>query len=192
MHDLAGFQEKVFYIDDHMGIAIAGLTADARFLCKFMRNECLNYQYVYESAHPTERLINKIARKSHAKICKAGKRPFGVGLLVAGYDEAGTHLYETCPSANYYEYHAQAIGARCQSAKTYLEKNFDQFKSLGWQDLVRHGLKSVQASAQEEDLTERNISVSIVGKDTPMRLLAADEIRTYLAELSGGDQQMEL
>ena len=30
-----------------------------------------------------------------------GRRPYGVGLLVAGFDESGPHIYETCPSANY-------------------------------------------------------------------------------------------
>jgi 20S proteasome subunit alpha 6 len=32
--------------------------------------------------------------------------------LVGAVDEAGTHLYETCPSGNYYEYVAIAIGDR--------------------------------------------------------------------------------
>ena len=31
-----------------------------------------------------------------------GKRPYGVGLLVAGYDDKGPHIFQTCPSANYY------------------------------------------------------------------------------------------
>ena len=30
------------------------------------------------------------------------RRPFGVGLLIAGYDSTGPSLYQTCPSANYY------------------------------------------------------------------------------------------
>jgi len=47
--------------------------------------------------------------------------------LIAGVDELGTHLFETCPSANFFEYKAMAIGAKCQSAKTYLEKNFENF-----------------------------------------------------------------
>jgi len=37
-----------------------------------------------------------------------------VGLLVAGYDQTGPHLYNTCPSGNYYEYKAMSIGARAQ------------------------------------------------------------------------------
>lgn len=131
-HDLASHQEKVFDIDDHMGIAIAGLTADARYLCKFMRTECLNYWYTHDSHHPTERLIGKIAKKSQIKTNHPAKRPFGVGLLVGSVDETGAHLFETCPSGNYYEYIAMAIGARSQSAKTYLEKNFEQFGALGW------------------------------------------------------------
>lgn len=57
------------------------------------------------------------------------RRPYGVGLLVAGWDEKGPHIYQTCPSANYYDCKAMAIGARSQSARTYLEKHLDQFKT---------------------------------------------------------------
>ncbi len=43
--ELSTYQRKVFKIDDHMGIAIAGLTADGRVLCKYMRNECMNHRW---------------------------------------------------------------------------------------------------------------------------------------------------
>ena len=33
-----------------MGIVISGMTADARFLTKFMRNECMNYEYAHGNA----------------------------------------------------------------------------------------------------------------------------------------------
>ena len=183
-HDLASHQEKVFDIDNHMGIAIAGLTADARYLCKFMRNECLNYWYTHGSHHPSERLVGKIAKKSQIKTSHPAKRPFGVGLLVGSIDETGTHLFETCPSGNYYEYLAMAIGARSQSSKTYLEKNYETFANLGWQELVRHAVKALKASAQETELTEHNVSIGFVGKDQKFRLLTAEELRSYVAEVS--------
>lgn len=55
-------------------------------------------------------------RSAAPQVCtqRSWKRPYGVGLLVAGYDKTGPHLYNTCPSANYYEYKAMAIGARSQ------------------------------------------------------------------------------
>jgi len=58
--------------------------------------------------------------ESQVKTQKSSKRPYGVGLLVAGVDKDGPHLFETCPSGNYYEYYAYSIGARSQSARTYL------------------------------------------------------------------------
>ena len=60
------------------------------------------------------------------------RRPYGVGLLVAGYDATtGAHLYRTCPSGNFYEYSAYAIGARSQAGRTYLEKKFETFPDGG-------------------------------------------------------------
>ena len=43
--ELSSYQRKVFKIDDHMGIAISGLTADGRILCRYMRNECINHRH---------------------------------------------------------------------------------------------------------------------------------------------------
>ena len=188
-NDLATHQEKIFDIDDHAGIVFSGLTADARFLCKYMRNETLNYWYTHDSIHPVERLVNKIAKKSQAKTCHPSKRPFGVGLLVAGIDEQGTHLFETCPSANFFEYTAMAIGAKCQSAKTYLEKNFESFGSVSRDELIAHGIKALRASAAENELTVNNVSVGVVSKDEKFHLLDATELQ---AVLTSTNENMEI
>ena len=34
--ELASFQKKIFRVDDHMGIAVSGLIADARTIRKYM------------------------------------------------------------------------------------------------------------------------------------------------------------
>ena len=44
--ELASYQRKIFKVDDHLGIAIAGLTADGRILVRYMRNECINHRYI--------------------------------------------------------------------------------------------------------------------------------------------------
>ena len=37
--ELASYQQKMFRLDDHMGIVISGLTADGRSLCKCVRGQ---------------------------------------------------------------------------------------------------------------------------------------------------------
>jgi len=166
-------------------MVFSGLTADARYICKFMRNESLNYWYTHDSQHPVERLVNKVSTKAQAKTCHPSKRPFGVGILIAGVDETGTHLFETCPSANFYEYNAMAIGAKCQSAKTYLEKNFENFPGTTRDELIKHGVKALRASAQEEDLTVHNVSIGVVSADEKFHLLNQAELAGFIGD--GGD-----
>ena len=79
-------------------------------------------------------LVIHLGRKSYDTSTEAqvntqeyGRRPYGVGFLVVGQDQSGPHLYEFSPSGNSYEYFAMSIGARSQSAKTYLEKHYEEF-----------------------------------------------------------------
>merc|ERR1711965_1052520 len=119
-------------------MGIAGLTADARSIAKWMRNECLNHKYVYDSPISSSDLLNDLADKHQRTTQMYVRRPYGVGLLVAAVDKNGPHLYQTCPSGNLYEYYASAIGARSQSGKTYLEKHYDSFSEASEDDLIMH------------------------------------------------------
>ena len=102
--ELASYQQKIFEIDDHMGIGICGLTADARTLSKYMQNECLNHKYVYDSPLPVARLVNRLGDKHQQTTQMSSRRPYGIGLLIIGCDETGPHLFQTCPSGNVQEY----------------------------------------------------------------------------------------
>ena len=70
--ELASYQEKLFKVDDHMAISISGLTADARFLCKHMRTECLNHKFVYGGTLQTGRLVTQVA-DMHQRCTQDGK-----------------------------------------------------------------------------------------------------------------------
>lgn len=61
VHELAYPQEKLFSVSSHMGIGVAGLTPDGLLLHKYMKNQCLNYNFVYNSNYPVEKLVEKIA-----------------------------------------------------------------------------------------------------------------------------------
>jgi len=148
--ELASYQQKVYKIDDHLGIAISGLISDARVLAQWLRNEALNHKFVFQSNIQTERLVIKLSDKSQVYTQKAEKRPYGVGLLVIGVDKTGTHLYQTDPSGVYFEYIAQAIGARSQSARTYLEKVYEKVESFDRDEIIRQSLHALKGASQKK------------------------------------------
>jgi len=147
-----------------VGIAIAGLTSDARVLSNFMKQQCLSHRLTYGRSMPVRTLVELIGDKAQVNTQHYGKRPYGVGLLVAGVDERGPHLFEFQPSGMTEEMAAFAIGARSQMARTYLERHVADFPACDREALVRHGLLALKESlVQDRELTIENTSVSIVG-----------------------------
>ena len=192
--ELSSHQKKILKIDDHIGIGIAGLTADARSLAKYMRNECLNHKYIYGSPIVSSRLMTDLADKHQRTTQTYVRRPFGVGLLVASVDKNGPHLYQTCPSGNLYEYYASAVGARSQSGKTYLEKYYETFNDASREDLIMHALKALAGCVGGDgELTKDNGSIAIVGIGENLTLIEGDELQPYLdkLELEGGGADEE-
>lgn len=182
--ELAEHQQKLFKIDDHLCIGIAGLTADARVLAEYMRNECLNHRYVYDAPMNVGRLVGQVADKSQTKTQNSSKRPYGVGLLVAGVDEKGPHLFETCPSGNYFEYYAMAIGGKSTSAKTYLEKHFDKFAEADVASLIQHALEALnKTTSSDQSLTAKNTAVAVIGIDARYKELPGDELQKFIERL---------
>lgn len=187
--ELSSHQKKIFKVDDHIGVAIAGLTADGRVLSRYMRNECINYSYSYESPLPVGRLVVQLADKAQVCTQRSWKRPYGVGLLVGGLDESGAHLYYNCPSGNYFEYQAFAIGSRSQAAKTYLERRFENFTDSSRESLLKDALFALRETLQGEKLTSNVCTVAVLGVGEPFHILDKEAIHTLINdfELAGED-----
>lgn len=129
-----------------------------------MKQQCLGHRLTYGRNMPVRTLVDMIGSKAQINTQHYGKRPYGVGLLVAGVDEQGPHLFEFQPSGMTEEMVAFAIGARSQMARTYLEKNIDKFAECGRDELIRHGLRALNESlVQDRELTVDNTSVGVAG-----------------------------
>ncbi|XP_031617593.1 proteasome subunit alpha type-1 [Contarinia nasturtii] len=180
--ELASFQKKIIPIDDHLGISIAGITADARVLSRYMRQECLNYKFSFDTTYPVARLISNLGNRMQTCTQRYDRRPYGVGLLVAGYDDQGPQIFEVVPSANYFSCKAMSIGSRSQSARTYLEKHLNSFVDCSKEELIKHGLEALKGTLPNEDLlTNSNISIAVVGKNEKFHILDDEENARYVA-----------
>uniref|UniRef100_H2YKU5 Proteasome subunit alpha type n=1 Tax=Ciona savignyi TaxID=51511 RepID=H2YKU5_CIOSA len=182
--DLIAHQKKIERIAPHIGISISGLTSDARSLGNYMRTECMHQQFMFNTRLPVSRLVASVGDKTQTPTQRYGRRPFGVGILVAGYDEKGPHIYQTCPSANYYNCKAMAIGSRSQSARTYLERHLNEFQDCSPEELIRHGLTALRETLPtEQELSIKNCSVAVVGKDQELLIYEDDAVSVFLDSL---------
>lgn len=190
--ELSSYQKKIIQIDDHLGFSMAGITADARVLSRYLRQECLNHKYTFDDKHPIGRLITKLGNKMQVSTQRYDRRPYGVGLLVAGYDDQGPHIYQICPSANFYNCKAMSIGSRSQSARTYLEKNLNVFPNSTKDELIVHGLNALQDTLPAEvEMSTKNVSIAVVGYKEDFHILTEEETGAFLGRVTvkrrGGD-----
>lgn len=183
--ELGSYQKKIIKVDDHMGIALAGLAPDARVLSNYLRKQAMTSKMIFNRPLLTSKAVFSIADKAQENTQSYGSRPYGVGLLVAGYDETGAHLYEFQPSGSVLEYYGAAIGARSQAARTYLERNLETVRAVdSVEELIVHGLNALRDTlAQDVELTLKNTSVSIVGKDIDFTTYDDEDVQQWLDKL---------
>ena len=174
--------EKIFKVDNHIGVAIAGLTADARVLVDRARVQAqvniLNYD---------ERISVK---DSTLNICEylqlftqnAGVRPFGVSFLIAGIDTNGeASLYLTDPSGAMWGYKAFAIGSGATEARAYLEEHYKE--DISDEELKLLPLRTLK-ELMGDNLNKDTYDVAFIMKDdVKFKLLNDQEKEDLLSKL---------
>lgn len=183
--ELGSYQKKIIKVDDHMGIALAGLAPDARVLSNYLRKLAMQEKMAFNRPLATLKAVLLIADKAQENTQSYGSRPYGVSLLVAGYDESGAHLYEFQPSGSVLEYYGASIGARSQAARTYLERNLDAIRDCTTvEQLIVHGLHALRDTlSQDVELTFKNTSVAVVGKETDFTVYDDENVQQWLDKL---------
>jgi len=86
-------------------------------------------------------------------------RPFGVALLVAGWDHRGPVLYHTDPSGTFTRFDAKAIGAGSEGAQTALQEQYH--KNLTLLEAETMAI-TILKQVMEEKLDATNVEVASV------------------------------
>jgi len=130
--------QKICVLDDHVMMAFAGLTADARVLINKARVECQSHKLTVEDPVTLEYITRYVAGMKQKYTQSAGRRPFGVSCLLTGYDDDGTpHLYQTDPAGIYSEWKANAIGRSAKTVREFLEKNYNAEVRRGCYSIIK-------------------------------------------------------
>ncbi len=116
--------QKLFKIDQHIGIAAAGYIPDARSQVDAARFFSQSSMMVYDESVSVETLTKHIADQCQQYTQYAGARPIGVALIIGGIDKNGNSLFLTDPSGTYIPYNAVAIGADSDKVTEFLIKEY--------------------------------------------------------------------
>ncbi|KAF3922158.1 Proteasome subunit alpha type-2 [Orbilia brochopaga] len=190
--------EKISLITPNIGMVYAGMGPDFRVLVdKARKVSHTSYKRIYNEYPPTRILVQEVARVVQEATQSGGVRPYGVSILVAGWDEHTNQpsLYQVDPSGSYFPWKATAIGKSATSAKTFLEKRYAE--GLELEDAIHVALLTLKETIEGE-MNGDTVEIGIVGppadhllgyegvegKQGPrFRKLTPQEIEDYLTNL---------
>lgn len=155
--------QKIMEIDKHIGAAMSGLIADARTLVDHARVEAQNHTFTYDEPMRVEALTQAVCDLAlsfgEGGGSKKMSRPFGVALLMAGFDDQGPQLFFSDPSGMFVQYKAKAIGSGSEGAQTNLQESYSESLTLlEAETLAVQTLKQVM----EEKISKDNVEVASV------------------------------
>jgi 20S proteasome subunit alpha 5 len=177
--------EKVAEVDSHVGVAMSGLTADARTLIDHARVESQQHRFTYNEPMPVESITQSLCdlalRFGEDDSDEGGgmSRPFGVALLVAGWDdEHGPVLFHTDPSGTFVKYKAKAIGSGSEGAQTALQEAYREDLTLEEAEVLA---LSTLKQVMEEKVTATNVDIAKVAPT--WHLYTTGEVESVISRL---------
>ncbi|PWN38264.1 N-terminal nucleophile aminohydrolase [Meira miltonrushii] len=196
---------KTAMLDDHVCLAFAGLTADARILIDKARIECQSHRLTVEDPVTIDYITRHVAGIQQRYTQSGGVRPFGISTLIIGFDQSESipRLYQTEPSGMYNAWKACAIGRSSKTVREFLEKNHednmskDQTIKLAIKSLlevVQTGAKNIEIALMEGHGKVRNLELAeveaVVKEIETEREAEAERRRTRLAATAGAQASM--
>lgn len=160
-----GANKRVFNIDKHIGMCVAGLLADARAVVDIARDEAVNYRNQYRSPVPLKYLVDRVSAYVHAYTLYSAVRPFGVSIILSSYTPIdGPSMYSIDPSGVSYGYFGAAAGKAKQAAKTEIEKL--KMSEMTCEQLVKDAAKIIYTVHDEVKDKAFELELSWVGECT--------------------------
>ncbi|MCL2459810.1 MAG: archaeal proteasome endopeptidase complex subunit alpha [Euryarchaeota archaeon] len=169
--------EKIFRIDEHIGVASSGLVGDARSLIDRARIEAQINRISYGEAIDVETLAKKLGDHMQTYTQFGGARPYGTALLIAGVSDGEFRLFETDPSGTLLEYKATGIGTGRPAVMKRFESEYDPDVTV--MEAVALGISALH-DATEGKFELNTIEIGIVDLESGFKKLPRSEIEALL------------
>ena len=169
---------KIFKIDDHIGVAIVGLSSDARVLIDQARIYAQSNKLTYDEPIDVEVITKRVCDIKQLYTQHAGVRPFGVSIIFSGVDKTGERLFGTHPSGTYRGYKATAQGAGREAVINILKEEYRE--DIGLEDSIKLAVKCLTKALEARQLPPR-MKVGVIPSTTKkLEMLSDKRIEEYI------------
>jgi len=168
--------KKIYKIDEHVAVAIAGLSPDARVLVRQARYVSQGNRMTYDEPVDVESLTSSVGDLLQTYTQNAGVRPFGVSLIFGGVDNHRVSLISTDPSGSYRGHKAHAIGRNSEKAMKVLHDQYREGMNLD--EATALAIEALKEAA-DEALTPEDLNISLISEEQRFRTLSVEEINKY-------------
>ena len=175
---------KVEALSEYMGCTYAGIGPDFQAVLRKARKDVQVYHSRFEDRIGPFMLCKQVAELFQEYTQSGGVRPFGIGLIVAGWDETdGSQIFQLEASGTFYSWKATTLGRGSATAKGFLEKRYSD--DLDIEEAIHTAILTLKDSFEGE-LTEKNIEIGVIRDSDPnkaFKKLTQSEIKDYLREV---------
>jgi proteasome beta subunit len=168
------FGKKVYKIDDHLGMTIAGTVADAQRVVDILTANAQLYKINMNRPMP----VNSAARLTANLLFSARYVPLATQVLIGGIDETGPHVFNLDPFGSLTEEKFVSTGSGSPIAYGVLEDKYREEMSV--KELLPTIVKAVNA-AMKRDVASGNSYNVIVINNNGYRELTNEEKNKLLA-----------
>jgi proteasome alpha subunit len=170
--------EKIFKIDEHIGVASSGLVGDARSLVDRARVECQINRVTYDEKIDVEALAKRLCDHMQTYTQFGGARPYGTALLIAGISDGECRLFETDPSGTLLEYKATGIGIGRPAAMKLFEEEYNYDAAIP--ETIMLGWKALH-DATEGKFDVNTVEIGVIESKNPVfRKMSKEEVASFV------------
>lgn len=167
------FGKKVYQIDDHLGMTIAGTVADAQRVVDILTANAKLYKIKMNRPMP----VSAAARLIANLLFSARHIPLATQVLVGGVDKTGPHIYSLDPYGSLTEEKFVSTGSGSPVAYGVLEDRYKENMTV--EELLPIIVKAVNAAMKRDIASGNSYNVTVID-DKGYRELSKEEKNKYL------------
>lgn len=181
------YNDKILSIAENFGVLVSGVIGDAKYIHKYLEKNKTEYEEAFNRPYSLSSAIFDIHKIYSQTIFNSKTRPFGVNLILGGYDSTGPNLFSFIPDAKIEKKDSIFFGSSKKIEMLSLKKNLEGFRGKITKfsidettDFLLRDLKKNFTNENYSIFIKNNLRISLVGKKIPWLILEEGFFRRFV------------